>query len=168
MSSRASRALVRRREINAERFVFLKLFAGRYTRNFKGVIDPVTLGGNMRLEKLGLGAVALLIALAACGCGHRLVASQGDKAVKVYDSEGIYESARNLRKQLEEPKLGQLEALRPQMSWLLSMAETREARDIDDGTRVKIIARSAAGAQIEVLEGAKKGYRGFVPKENLR
>jgi hypothetical protein len=120
----------------------------------------------MRIGTLSLATIALVVALATSGCTHRLIPYQGNKAVKVYQDEDVYKAATNIRKQLSDPST--TAGARPYLGILLGLAEKSEARDIDGGTRVKIISSDEQGSNIEVLEGPYIGYKGFVPKDNLR
>jgi len=120
----------------------------------------------MKANGFAITAAALAIALAASGCGHRLVASNDEKAVKVYDSQDVYTAALDIQNAVK--KMGpQSDPKRNFIRMLDSMVQGRELRECDAGTSVKIISQNDTGAQVEILEGPNKGYKGFVPKENI-
>jgi hypothetical protein len=119
----------------------------------------------MRFRGLAVALAVVATGLVVGGCGHRLVAAKGEKTVTVYQSEEIYNAAIAIRKSLERPELvGQQ---RQYVTLLDSMVRNQESKETEGGTKVSILSRNAAGAQVELLEGPNKGYKGFVPKENL-
>ena len=118
----------------------------------------------MRLRQGLLAVTVLATALTASGCKHVLVPKPGDATVRVYMDEEIYTDTLDLQKKIQDPTMAKV---MPFMNHMMAMART-EGRDVDGDTRVKIISSGAKGSVVEVLEGKYIGYRGFVPKENLR
>ena len=107
----------------------------------------------------------MLVMIGVAGCSHKLVVVKNQQKVKVYQSEQVYQAVVAVRRELEhttDPGQRQFGIS------ILSLGENRGAKDFDDGTRVRIVSRDELGAQIEVLEGSDKGYKGFVPKDNVR
>jgi len=105
----------------------------------------------------------LLITLAVPGCSHHLVTGDGQRTVKVYKSEDVYNASVHIKRALGIQKTDGAEKF---AAWLNAMAEN-EYKDIDSDTRVKVVSSDAAGANVEVLEGPNRDYKGFVPRENL-
>ena len=121
----------------------------------------------MKANRFAITAAALVIALAASGCGHRLVVKEGEKTVKVYESEDVYHAAIDIKHAVNSK--GPIPA--PQRNFIRmldQMVEAGELKNCDDGAKVKIISTDADGSMVELLEGPDKGYQGFVPKENLK
>ncbi|HLH76751.1 MAG TPA: hypothetical protein VKV28_08095 [Candidatus Binataceae bacterium] len=108
----------------------------------------------MRRGGIYLGLIAI-VALVSAGCGHYLRASGGQTSVAVYPDEATF------------VKVKSLEGQGGPMAIVGNLGENVLAKRLDDRTRVRIISRDHLGAQIEVIEGPNKGYRGFVPKSNL-
>jgi len=119
----------------------------------------------MKIRRFSLGASALMIAFAVSGCTHRLLPKSGAKTVKVYQDEDIYKGILEVTGQVNDPKVD------PNVKKYLKIAlgiAYSESRDVDGGTRVKITSSDSIGYSVEVDEGVYFGYKGFVPKENLR
>ncbi len=119
----------------------------------------------MKIHRFSLGASALMIAFAVSGCTHRLVPDQGDRTVRVYQDEDVYKGVQEDLERLRDPKLDP--NVRTDLSIIVNLAGT-ESREIEGGTPVKITSSDANGYSIEVEEGQYLGYKGFVPKANLR
>ena len=102
-----------------------------------------------------IGAVILVITLALAGCGHKLVAHGGDTTVSVYPDKDSFEKLKHLQNQGgPEGMIGGLGA-------------SIVAKKVDDGTPIKVISSDDDGYQIEVLDGASKGMRGYVSKDSV-
>ncbi len=106
----------------------------------------------------------LLITLAVSGCSHRLVAGDGQATVKVYQNEDVYNAAVHIKRALGIQKTDGAE----KFAAFLNMLAEHESKDVESETRVKIVSSDAVGASVELLEGPDKGYKGFVPRGNLR
>lgn len=109
----------------------------------------------MRLRTLVICAFAIGAALAIAGCGHKLVAHNGESTVSVYPDEETFMKLRDLKKQ------GGIGGA------IGGIGEGLTAKQVDNNTPVQILNTDDRGAQIEVLDGAFKGIKGFVPKDNL-
>jgi hypothetical protein len=119
----------------------------------------------MRNRRFLLGASALVIALAISGCSHNLVADQGAKTVTVFMDEDVYKALLDTRQRIEDPNYNA--GAKKYLQIAVGLAY-REGKTIDGGTKVKILSSDSLGSLVEVEEGPYLGYKGFVPKENLR
>lgn len=99
------------------------------------------------------GAIAMTLMLA--GCGHKLVALQGEKSVPMYPDEQTYTKISSLKQQ------GGVQGM------LGSVGQGLAAKQIDDQTPVKVISTDENGAQVEIIDGPMKGQSGFVSKQNV-
>ena len=118
----------------------------------------------MSIRRFNTAIVISVIVLGVSGCSHRLVADPGQHSVRVYQDEEVYNTTLHIQRALKEESMTQ--AQRGFIGMVAGVART-EARDADDGTRVAVISQDSAGSQVELLEGPNKGYKGFVPRENL-
>jgi len=119
----------------------------------------------MKIRRFSLGASALMIALTVAGCTHRLVADPGQKTVTVFEDEDVYKAMLDTKQRIEDPNYNP--AAKKYLSIALGFA-FKEARNIDGGTKVKVLSSDSLGYAVEVEEGPYLGYKGFVPKEHLR
>lgn len=110
----------------------------------------------MRLSTLVICAFTIGAALAMAGCGHKLVAHNGESTVAVYPDEDTFSKLSDLKKQ------GGVGGL------IGGVGAGLAAKQVDNNTPVRIISSDDKGAQIEVLDGASKGLQGFVAKDNVR
>lgn len=99
------------------------------------------------------GAIAMTLMLA--GCGHKLVALQGEKSVPMYPDEQTYTKISSLKQQ------GGVQGM------LGSVRQGLAAKQIDDQTPVKVISTDENGAQVEIIDGPMRGQSGFVSKQNV-
>jgi hypothetical protein len=106
-------------------------------------------------SRLMIGAAVIAMALAAAGCGHKLVASNGAQTVKVYPDEDTYHKVESMK--TKGGPVGMLGGL----------GENLLAKDVAANTKVRIVSSDANGSQIEVLDGPDKGLKGFVAKANV-
>jgi hypothetical protein len=90
------------------------------------------------------------------GCGHKLVAHNGESTVAVYPDEDTFSKLSDLKKQ------GGVGGL------IGGVGAGLAAKQVDNNTPVRIINSDDRGAQIEVLDGSLKGLQGFVAKDNVR
>jgi hypothetical protein len=109
----------------------------------------------MRLSTLILCALTFGIALAVAGCGHKLVAHNGESTVAVYPDEDTFVKLTDLKKQ------GGVGGM------IGGLGEGLAAKQVDNNTPVKILRSDDRGSQIEVLDGSFKGTTGFVPKDDV-
>ena len=109
----------------------------------------------MRISTLIICAFTIGAALAVAGCGHKLVAHNGESTVAVYPDEQTY------------VKLTELKRQGPIGGAIGGLGEGLAAKQVDNNTPVKIVNSDDKGAQVEILDGAFKGMRGFVPKDNI-
>jgi len=109
----------------------------------------------MRIPTIIICAFAIGAAMAIAGCGHKLVAHNGDSTVAVYPDENTFTKLANLKKQ------GGIGGM------IGGGLEGVAAKQVDNNTPVRIINSDDNGSQVEVLDGAFKGMQGFVPKDNV-
>src|SRR5271169_2288567 len=110
----------------------------------------------MRIPTIIICAFAIGAAMAIAGCGHKLVAHNGDSTVAVYPDENTFTKLSDLKKQggVVGGMIG-------------GLGTGLATKQVDDNTPVRIINSDDNGAQVEVLDGAFKGLQGFVPKDNV-
>ncbi len=110
----------------------------------------------MRISTVVICAFVIGGALALAGCGHKLVAHNGESTVAVYPDEDTFVKLTDLKKQggVVGGMIG-------------GLGEGLAAKQVDNNTPVRVINSDDRGAQIEVLDGAFKGMQGFVPKDNV-
>lgn len=110
----------------------------------------------MRPSTIIICAIALGTSLAMLGCGHKLVAHNGENTVAVYPDEETFTKLSNLKNQggVVGGMIG-------------GLGEGLAAKQVDNNTPVRIVSKDDKGAQVEVLDGAFKGMHGFVPKDNV-
>jgi hypothetical protein len=110
----------------------------------------------MRISTLIICAFVIGGALGLAGCGHKLVAHNGDSTVAVYPDENTFTKLSDLKKQ------GGV------VGGVIGGVGTGLAtKQVDNNTPVRIINSDDNGSQVEVLDGAFKGMQGFVPKDNV-
>jgi hypothetical protein len=109
----------------------------------------------MRISTVVICAFVIGGAIALYGCGHKLVAHNGDSTVAVYPDEDTFVKLVNLKKQ------GGVGGV------IGGLGEGLAAKQVDNNTPVRIIRSDEKGAQVEVLDGAFKGIQGFVPQDNV-
>jgi hypothetical protein len=118
----------------------------------------------MSIHRFNVAIVISVIMLGVSGCSHRLIADRGQRSVRVYQDEEVYNSTLEIQRAMK----GEMtQAQRGFIGMVAGVAQT-ESREADDGTRVAVISQDSAGSQVELLEGSDKGYKGFVPQGNLR
>ncbi len=109
----------------------------------------------MRTSTLIVCAAAIGASLAMLGCGHKLVAAKGERSVAVYPDEQTWTKLAQLKQQGGVPGM------------LGGLGENFAAKKVDDSTPVRIISSDTQGSQIEVTDGPFRGFKGFVPRENV-
>jgi ABC-type oligopeptide transport system substrate-binding subunit len=110
----------------------------------------------MRISTLVICAFVIGAAFGLSGCGHKLVAHNGESTVAVYPDENTFTKLTDLKKQggVVGGVIGNL-------------GEGLASKQVDNNTPVRIIKSDDKGSQIEVLDGAFKGMHGFVPQDNV-
>ena len=109
----------------------------------------------MRIPTLVICAFVIGGALALGGCGHKLVAHNGESTVAVYPDEDTFTKLVDLKKQ------GGVGGM------IGGLGEGLAAKQVDNNTPVRIVRSDDKGSQVEVMDGAFKGLQGFVPKDNV-
>jgi hypothetical protein len=111
----------------------------------------------MRTSTIIICAIVIGVSFAMLGCGHKLVAHNGESTVAVYPDENTFIKLTNLKNQggVVGGVIG-------------GLGEGLAAKQVDNNTPVRVINRDDKGAQVEVLDGAFKGLHGFVPRDNLQ
>jgi hypothetical protein len=107
------------------------------------------------LQKISFGFLGMILALGLAGCGHKLVAHNGETTVNVYATREQFDKVESMKSQGGP------------VAMLGGLGESMLARKIDNDTPVKIISSDEKGASIEVLDGRDKGLKGYVAKDNL-
>jgi hypothetical protein len=109
----------------------------------------------MRISRLVICAFAIAASIAIAGCGHKLVAHNGESTVAVYPDEDTFTKLNDLKRQ------------GPVGGVIGGVGEGLATTQVDNNTPVRIINSDDKGSQIELLDGAFKGTRGFVPSDNV-
>ncbi len=112
------------------------------------------IGDDVR-HKVYRSVIALLLAFGLAGCGHKLVAHNGDTTVNVYPSKEQFDKVQSMKSQ--GGPVGMLGGL----------GEGLLAKKIDSNTPVKVLSSDDNGAMVEVTDGPEKGFKGYVAKDNL-
>ena len=89
------------------------------------------------------------------GCGHKLVATGGQRSIPLYPDEATF------------LKISQLQQQGGVTGMIGKVGKNLAARQIDDQTPVKIISSTPNGSTVEITDGSMKGQTGFVAKQNL-
>lgn len=109
----------------------------------------------MRISTVIICAFVIGAMLAVAGCGHKLVAHNGESTVAVYPDENTFVKLNDLKKQ------GTVAGM------IGGLGEGLAAKQVDNNTPVRIINSDDKGSQVEILDGAFKGVQGFVPQDNV-
>ncbi|HWJ39949.1 MAG TPA: hypothetical protein VNT29_02395 [Candidatus Limnocylindrales bacterium] len=109
----------------------------------------------MRISTVVICAFVIGGALSLAGCGHKLVAHNGESTVAVYPDEDTFTKLIDLKKQ------GGVGGM------IGGLGEGLAAKQVDNNTPVRVIRSDDRGSQIEVMDGAFKGMQGFVPKDSV-
>ena len=96
----------------------------------------------MRISTVVICAFVIGGALALEGCGHKLVAHNGESTVAVYPDENTFVKLTNLKNQ------GGVGGM------IGGLGEGIAAKQVDNNTPVRIINSDDKGSQVEVLDGA--------------
>jgi hypothetical protein len=110
----------------------------------------------MRISTLVICAFVIGGVLALAGCGHKLVAHNGENTVAVYPNEDTFTKLVDLK---NKGGVGGM---------IGGLGEGLAAKQVDNNSPVRIISSDDRGAQIEVTDGEFKGLQGFVAKDNVR
>lgn len=102
-----------------------------------------------------LGLLLVTLALGLAGCGHKLIAHNGDPMVNVYANRQQFDKVMSMKSQGGAAGL------------LGGLGENMLARKIPNNTPVKVLSTDDEGAVIEVTDGPDKGVQGYVAKDNL-
>jgi hypothetical protein len=100
---------------------------------------------------------AILMALLPClvGCGHKLVAHNGETTVNVYTNKEQFEKVESMKSQGGPAGI------------LGGLGESMLAKKVDSDTPVKVLSSDEKGASVEILDGPQKGFQGYVANDNL-
>ena len=123
-------------------------------RNLEDQIPPSRQVIKVR-KNFAFGVMGVLLALGLAGCGHKVVAHNGETTVNLYPSKDQFDKVESMKSQGGP------------VAMLGGLGESMLARKIDNDTPVKIISSDEKGASIEVLDGRDKGLKGYVAKDNL-
>lgn len=102
---------------------------------------------------LALGALLCVAMLA--GCGHKLVAHNGESTVNLYTDRQQFDKVTQMKSQ------GGAGAL------LGGLGESMLAKKIPDNTPVKVVSTDDEGAVVQITQGPDAGVQGYVSKDNL-
>ena len=109
----------------------------------------------MRISTVVICAFVIGAGLSIAGCGHKLVAHNGESTVAVYPDENTFIKLIDLKKQ------GGVGGM------IGGLGEGLAAKQVDNNTPVRVIRSDEKGSQVEVLDGAFKGMNGFVAQDNV-
>jgi hypothetical protein len=109
----------------------------------------------MRPLTIIIVGVAVGAALALAGCGHRLVATSGEKTVSIYPDEDTFK------------KIAQMKGEGGVAGMFGGLGESLATKKVANDTPVKIISSDDLGSEVEILDGKDKGQKGFVPRQNV-
>ena len=109
----------------------------------------------MRISTVIICAAVIGAMISVAGCGHKLVAHNGESTVAVYPDEDTFTKLIDLKKQ------GGVGGM------IGGLGEGLATKQVDNNTPVKVIRSDDRGSQIEVMDGAFKGMQGFVPKDSV-
>ena len=109
----------------------------------------------MRISTVIICAAVIGAMISVAGCGHKLVAHNGESTVAVYPDENTFVKLTDLKKQ------GGVGGM------IGGLGEGLATKQVDNNTPVKVIRSDDRGSQIEVMDGAFKGMQGFVPKDSV-
>jgi len=107
------------------------------------------------LHKVYRGFLVLILATGLAGCGHKLVAHNGETTVNVYSSKEQFDKVQSMKSQ--GGPVGMLGGL----------GEGLLAKKIDGNTPVNVLSSDENGATVEITDGPEKGFKGYVAKDNL-
>jgi len=105
--------------------------------------------------KISLGVILLIGAAALAGCGHKLVAHNGEATVSVFRTKDDFEKVTQMKSQGGAAEI------------LGGAGESMMAKRIPANTAVKILSSDPEGDEIEVLKGSDAGLRGYVSKDDV-
>ncbi len=109
----------------------------------------------MRKSRISWGVLLVSMVLMLAGCGHKLVAHNGETTVSVYASREQFDKVHSMKS--EGGAAGMLGGI----------GESILAKKVDANTPVKIISSDNQAAMIEVLDGPNKGFQGYVAKDDV-
>jgi hypothetical protein len=109
----------------------------------------------VRPSKTILAVLALILIPLLAGCGHKLVAHNGDTTVDVYGNKEQFDKVQSMKSQGGAAGI------------FGGIGENMLAKRVDNDTPVKIISSDEEGATVQVLDGRDKGLQGYVAKDNL-
>jgi len=109
----------------------------------------------MLKARIKIATVVCFAVLLLAGCGHTVVAHNGETTVNVYGSKQQFDKVKSMKSQGGAA------------GFLGGLGESILAKQIDNNTPVTILSSDDDGATIEVLDGAQKGLQGYVAKDNL-
>src|SRR5260370_33794975 len=110
---------------------------------------------SMRISTVVICAFVIGGALALAGCGHKLVAHNGESTVAVYPDEDTFVKLVDLKKQ------GGVGGM------IGGLGEGLAAQQVDNNTPIRVIRSDEKGSQVEVLDGAFKRMNGFVAQAHV-
>ena len=106
-------------------------------------------------HKFYRGILGIVLVIGLAGCGHNLVAHNGETTVNVYPSKEQFDKVESMKSQGGP------------VAMLGGLGEGLLAKKIDNDTAVQILSSDNNGAMVEVLDGRDKGFKGYVAKDNL-
>jgi|HubBroStandDraft_1064217.scaffolds.fasta_scaffold93194_2 hypothetical protein len=112
-------------------------------------------GTGVRIWVLIACAFVIGAALALSGCGHKVIATAGERTVPLYPDEQTWRKVAQMKQQ------GGVAGM------FGGLGQNLVAKQLDDQTQVKVLSSDTDGATIVVIQGPFNGASGFVPKENL-
>lgn len=93
---------------------------------------------------------------ALAGCTHKLVGRAGETTVNVFPSKHDFDNVMSMKSR------GGAQGM------VGGLGESFMAKKVAQDTPVKILSSDSEGDDIQVLEGANAGLRGYVAKDNVQ
>jgi hypothetical protein len=107
------------------------------------------------IANIALGAMLLAGTFWLAGCGHKVVAHNGDTTVNVFPDKETFDKVTSMKSQGGPAGM------------IGGVGESMMAKRVDNNTPVNILSSDDEGDTIEVLDGRDKGLRGYVSKDNV-
>jgi len=109
----------------------------------------------VRIVRIAFTVTLTVALMSITGCGHKLVAHNGETTVSVFQSKKDFDNVISMKSH------GGAEGM------VGGLGETFMAKKVDENTPVKVFSSDVEGAEIEVLKGPNAGLHGYVAKDNI-
>lgn len=98
---------------------------------------------------------AIFLLSSLVGCGHKLVAHNGDTTVNLYANKNQFDKVMSMKSQGGPAGI------------FGGIGESMLAKRIDNNTPVEVLSTDNEGATVRITDGPQKGLEGYVAKDNL-